>query len=419
MRTTIYVLLVAVLAAMVLMLGVVDLERYLGDTEKTTVSQSQDSELPVSQKSDEILEVEDLRRQDRPDTDSKGEKQAIKTDAKRFAIPRSQDAIEPKSAPAAAGPLPAEVHDEKPDAERMVKAQEKGPADGLAEKKTDKGSEAGPMIDTPGKEPAADLAALEQDKAITAEPTSGQPDKQLPVEAASAQPDKQPAVEAASAQPDKQPAVEAAPRQTDKQPAANPTYSVLDEAYPADQENKASPQAETEKGFQSVAMMEPEQNMTPGPSAEFDTGTRHPYSILLGIYKSKEKVEQARLSYQSRGLPAYWVRARLSQNTVQFRLLTGAFSTMRQAKAVLAQVQSPGAKVVVLEHACLVGIYKSKEQSLKYYPALFECDYYPHEIETESGGTRLYAGAYFTLEGARNNCTKLISKGFSCKVVER
>jgi cell division protein FtsN len=145
----------------------------------------------------------------------------------------------------------------------------------------------------------------------------------------------------------------------------------------------------------------------------------HPYSIYFGSYQSLERAENAISEYRNKGLSAYWVRVNLGAKGVWYRVFTGYFKDQKEAEAFLKRKRLDDAFVKRTRYATLIGIYATEGDAQKKFLALSKIGYSPYVVETHSGESQVYVGAFYTKAGAEEQRSDLASKGVQSRVVER
>jgi len=145
----------------------------------------------------------------------------------------------------------------------------------------------------------------------------------------------------------------------------------------------------------------------------------YPYSVYLGAYKTPERAERAISIYRNKGLSAYWVKVDLGDKGVWYRVFTGYFKDQNEAEAFIRRKQIADAKAKRTRYATLIGIYATERDAQKEFLALSRLGFSPYVIETDSGESQLYVGAFYTKTGAEEQRSDLASKGVQSRVVER
>jgi cell division septation protein DedD len=145
----------------------------------------------------------------------------------------------------------------------------------------------------------------------------------------------------------------------------------------------------------------------------------YPYSVYLGAYKTPQRAEKAISLYRKKGLSAYWVKVNLGEKGVWYRVFTGYFKDQNEAEAFIRRKGLADAKAKRTKYATLIGVYATETGAQKKFLVLSKLGYSPYVIETNSGESQLYVGAFYTQAGAEEQRTDLSSKGIQSRVVER
>jgi cell division septation protein DedD len=150
-----------------------------------------------------------------------------------------------------------------------------------------------------------------------------------------------------------------------------------------------------------------------------ESSVPYPYSVYLGAYKTPERADKAISIYRNKGLSAYWVKVNLGEKGVWYRVFTGYFKDQKQAEAFIKRKGIADAKAKRTKYAALIGIYATERDAQKKFIALSKLGYSPYVVETNSGESQLYVGAFYTKTGAEDQRSDLASKGVQSRVVER
>jgi len=218
----------------------------------------------------------------------------------------------------------------------------------------------------------------------------------------------------------------------DADPAVAPQEQAIpnEEQDPSPEPPGSAPAVETGKGVEpeddagpfsrrmegaSVAGM-PRVNETADP---LPSDVRYPWSILLASFKEQDRAERALETYRDRSIQAYWVPVDLQEQGVWYRVFTGHFSSRKEAAAFLKTEGLEGAQVKSTRFASLAGVFRDKRVSAAMEERLRAMGWRPYGITKTDGGHRLYAGTFYTMEGAEALCVELRSRGLECQAVER
>jgi cell division septation protein DedD len=150
-----------------------------------------------------------------------------------------------------------------------------------------------------------------------------------------------------------------------------------------------------------------------------ESSVPYPYSVYLGSYQTLERAERAVSRYRKKGLSAYWVEVHLGEKGVWYRVFAGHFKGQNEAEAFIKRKRLEDAKVKRTKYSTLIGVYATESDAQKKFLALSGRGYSPYVIETNSGESQLYVGAFYTQIGAERLHKELASKGIRSRVVER
>ncbi len=195
----------------------------------------------------------------------------------------------------------------------------------------------------------------------------------------------------------------------------NKTPSTIGKEMPIEQEPATTPPADLNDNVEleqiPPAMIKME--ITVLPVGEY------PYSILLETFLKPELARQALLTYQERGISAYWVKVNLGNEVIRYRVFTGTFSTAADAQLYLEQHQLSGKLIRLTNYSARVGIYNNKPQLITDFIKTRETGVVPYILRTNEDSYYLYVGAFYTYRGAVVQCHSLIKSGLGCKPVKR
>jgi hypothetical protein len=145
----------------------------------------------------------------------------------------------------------------------------------------------------------------------------------------------------------------------------------------------------------------------------------YPFSILLETFLKQETAQQAILTYQKRGISAYWVKVNLGNEVIRYRLFTGVFSTASEAQLYLEQHQLAGKLIKPTYYSARVGVYQNKLQLINDFIKTRDAGVIPYILSTKKGDYYLYVGAFYTFIGATSQCRYLTEAGLRCEPVKR
>jgi len=150
-----------------------------------------------------------------------------------------------------------------------------------------------------------------------------------------------------------------------------------------------------------------------------ETRVTYPYSVLLASYRTSKNLERGLSIYRKRGLSVFWVRVNLGDDNVWYRVFTGHFEEREEAEAFIKENGLLEARSKKIEYANLVGVYTSENALNEKSLELSGLGYCPYIIKGIKGASQLYAGAFYTKQGAETQCSELIANGIQCQVVEQ
>jgi type II secretory pathway predicted ATPase ExeA len=187
------------------------------------------------------------------------------------------------------------------------------------------------------------------------------------------------------------------------------------------QTEAAIPNRETlNEGKNPVLQVSPQKTEIPEEKRPDTQKTRvsYPYSVLLSSYRALEKAQRALEIYRKMGLSGFWVRVNLGDDKVWYRVFTGHFKGREEAEAFIKEKGLIEARSKKIEYANLVGVYTSDNALNTKLLELSRLGYCPYIIKGIKGASHLYAGAFYTKQGAETQCSELITDGIQCQVVE-
>ena len=146
---------------------------------------------------------------------------------------------------------------------------------------------------------------------------------------------------------------------------------------------------------------------------------RYPFSILLETFDKQANAQQAVALYRKRGLASFWVKADLGTAGVKYRLFTGMFTTEAAAQAFRAQHHLNAQRVKNALYSSQIGTFHDKKELSLAFAKTAEAGVFPYVLGKEGGPFFLYTGAFYSADGAENQCRELVDKGLPCKAVLR
>ena len=188
--------------------------------------------------------------------------------------------------------------------------------------------------------------------------------------------------------------------------------------YP-EQKHVVTPLVTEEEGITGSAAL---QQATPG-LIELEVTTlpvgEYPVSILLDTFSEQAAAAQAATFYQERGIGAHWVKVDLGEEGIRYRVFTGIFSTIPEARQYLDENQLGDKPIKLTYYAARIGVYTDKVQLANTFVQVREAGVIPYILGTKKGEYHLYVGAFYTYIGAVDQCRDMTAAGFNCEPVKR
>ncbi|MFC1826143.1 HD domain-containing phosphohydrolase [Thermodesulfobacteriota bacterium] len=145
----------------------------------------------------------------------------------------------------------------------------------------------------------------------------------------------------------------------------------------------------------------------------------YPYSIKLTYFRSREKAEKALVVYREKGLAPYWVKVKLGDQGIWYRVFAGYFEDIPQAEEIIKTLGLKGALVKETKFASLIGSYQSETDLNSRIQQILKLGFSPYVVKGAEGKFYLYVGAFYTRKGAKDQYNDLLAAGIESKVVER
>jgi HD-GYP domain-containing protein (c-di-GMP phosphodiesterase class II) len=149
------------------------------------------------------------------------------------------------------------------------------------------------------------------------------------------------------------------------------------------------------------------------------SGPRHPYSILLSSFRSLKLAERGLRIYRESGIDPYLVKVDLGKDGIWYRVFTGHFEKWADAAAARAEYRIEKIRVKKTGYATLIGSFAASGRLTDEITSLRELGFDPYVIQTPSGESHLYVGAFYTRKGAEDQQTELLKKGVKGRIVYR
>jgi len=146
---------------------------------------------------------------------------------------------------------------------------------------------------------------------------------------------------------------------------------------------------------------------------------QYPYSIKLTYFRSREAAEKSLAVYREKGLSPYWVKVKLGDQGIWYRVFAGYFEEIAQAEEIIKTFNLKGALVKQTKFATLIGTYQSESDVNSWIQQILEQGFSPYVVKGANGESHLYVGAFYTRKGAEDQSADLLAVGIKGKVVER
>lgn len=211
------------------------------------------------------------------------------------------------------------------------------------------------------------------------------------------------------------------------QPQKSEADAQLNQVQPAERQERIFPEQEQVVAplvaREETAGAREETKPVPSLPIELDVTTlavgEYPFSILLETFAEQATAEEAISFYQVRGIPAHWVKVDLGEQGIRYRVFTGVFSTMPEAKQYLTKNQLTGKPIKLTYYAARIGVYTDKGQLAEAFVKASDAGVVPYILGTQKGEYHLYVGAFYTYIGAVDQCRDLTGAGLNCEPVKR
>lgn len=190
---------------------------------------------------------------------------------------------------------------------------------------------------------------------------------------------------------------------------------------------KSEPDPKTASLDSGEAIKEPEKTIeridpsdTEDPPVESAIETKaYPYSLYLGSFRTRERVQKVVSNYTQKGLSPYWTKVVFKDKGEWYRVFVGHFQNEEQAAAFAEEHKVESPEVLKTRFANLIGAYANKQELGEQISSLDKLGYSPYVIDDIDGKSRLLVGAYVTEKGAVEQYKQLKSNGIDSQVVER
>jgi len=207
----------------------------------------------------------------------------------------------------------------------------------------------------------------------------------------------------------------APPLQAKPQPAAAAIPEAPAPSLPKQTTTPAVPKtlAPAEPSSKTAGAAPPQTGVAPPKTVPY------PYSVYLGSFRDRERLQKAVSIFQGKGLAPYWCRFDLGEKGMWFRVFAGHFRTREEADRVIREKGIQEAESRETKYAALIGVYGSKEELDRKVSQLKGLGLGPYVIQDGEAAARLYVGAFFQESHAAEQVKELASRGIQSRVVER
>ena len=163
------------------------------------------------------------------------------------------------------------------------------------------------------------------------------------------------------------------------------------------------------------------QTAMPAPSRqEGATGSSGdlPYSVLLETFDNPDNAQKGMALYAKKGISAYAVKVDLGTAGIKYRLFCGSFASEGAARGFVEARSLRGKLVKHTPFTAIVGVFNDPQGLSGAMEKVKAAGASPYVLGSADGPLQLAVGAFYTRDGADNQCRELASSGVSC-VVER
>ncbi len=150
-----------------------------------------------------------------------------------------------------------------------------------------------------------------------------------------------------------------------------------------------------------------------------DKSGAHPYSVMVGSYRSIERAKNAISNNRAKGFSSYWVKVDLGEKGLWFRVFAGHFKTWKDAENFRKDKGLTHAMVKKTQYANLIACYSTEPEVTEKISLLKKSGYFPYVIKDNQDISKLYVGAFLTKAGAALQYNDLMSHGFQNQIANR
>ena len=144
-----------------------------------------------------------------------------------------------------------------------------------------------------------------------------------------------------------------------------------------------------------------------------------PYSLQLSSWPTVEEARERVARHRRAGTKAYHVRVDLGAKGVWWRVFTGYYATIEDAREATETENHPDAIVWKTPYAVLVETSESEREMQTAIGRLEARGFCPYSVIGEDGVYRIYSGAYVTREVAEAHRDALTTRGTAAEVALR
>jgi len=144
-----------------------------------------------------------------------------------------------------------------------------------------------------------------------------------------------------------------------------------------------------------------------------------PYSVLLETFDNLDNAKKGIALYAGKGISAYVVKVDLGTAGIKYRLFCGSFATEGAARGFIGARSLRGKLIKHTPFTAVVGKFNDHQGLSEAMEKAKATGAFPYVLGPATGTFHLAVGAFYTREGADNQCRELASSGLSCSVERR
>lgn len=164
------------------------------------------------------------------------------------------------------------------------------------------------------------------------------------------------------------------------------------------------------------------QTTTPAPLRQEgtkDSSGDLPYSVLLETFDNPDNAQKAVALYAGKGISAYAVKVDLGSAGIKYRLFSGSFASEGAARGFINARSLRGKLIKHTPFTAVVGVFNDRQELNQSMEKTKAAGAFPYVFGPANGPFQLVVGAFYTRDGADNQCRELVSSGLSCSVERR